>query len=104
MDSGVLFNIFVFLAAACVVVPNFSNPLGACMPDENKQKLVRLLAQHEVPLIEDDIFGDLPFSSPRPKLAKAFDRRGLVLSCSSFSKTLSPGLRVGWAVPGRSAG
>lgn len=86
---------------ACVLLLNFSNPLGACMPEQNKQKLVRLLAQHDVPLIEDDIFGDLVYAAPRPKVAKAFDRKGLVLSCSSFSKTLSPGFRVGWAIPGR---
>jgi DNA-binding transcriptional MocR family regulator len=86
---------------ACALVLNFGNPLGACMPEANKRKLVRLLAQHDVPLIEDDVAGDLAFAAPRPKLAKAFDRMGLVLSCASFSKTLSPGFRVGWAVPGR---
>lgn len=86
---------------ACVLVLSFSNPLGACMPEENKRRLVRLLAEHEIPLIEDDIYGDLGFTSPRPPAAKAYDRKGLVLYCSSFSKTLSPGLRVGWAIPGR---
>jgi len=86
---------------ACALLLNFSNPVGACMSDQNKQKLVRLLAQHEIPLIEDDIFGDLAYAKARPKVAKAFDRKGLVLSCSSFSKTISPGFRIGWAVPGR---
>ncbi|MFL6623354.1 MAG: PLP-dependent aminotransferase family protein [Sulfurifustaceae bacterium] len=86
---------------ACLLVPSFSNPLGACMPDENRKHLVRLLCEHEIPLIEDDVYGDLPFSAPRPRAAKAFDRKGLVLYCSSFSKTLAPGARVGWTVPGR---
>ncbi|MBW4463944.1 MAG: PLP-dependent aminotransferase family protein [Pegethrix bostrychoides GSE-TBD4-15B] len=87
--------------AACAIVSNFSNPLGTCMSDERKQQFVELLAQHEVPLIEDDIYGDVYFEGTRPKAMKAFDRDGLVLYCSSCSKTLSPGLRVGWAVAGR---
>lgn len=86
---------------ACVLVLSFSNPLGACMPEDNRRRLVRLLADHDIPLIEDDVYGDLAFSGARPKAAKAFDRKGLVLYCSSFSKTLSPGSRVGWMVPGR---
>jgi DNA-binding transcriptional MocR family regulator len=85
---------------ACLFVLNFSNPLGACMPEENKRRLVRLLAEHDVPLVEDDIYGDLSFASPRPKAAKAFERKDGVLYCSSFSKTISPGSRVGWIVPG----
>lgn len=87
--------------AACALVSNFSNPLGTCMSDQRKKNLVELLAQYEVPLIEDDVYGDLCFEGARPKALKAFDRHGLVLYCSSCSKTLSPGLRVGWAVPGR---
>lgn len=87
--------------AACLTIPNFNNPLGACMPDERKRELVELLAEREVPLIEDDIHGDLGFARERPKAAKAFDRKGLVVLCSSFSKTLSPGLRVGWVAAGR---
>lgn len=86
---------------ACVVISNFNNPLGSCIPDERKRALVELLANHEIPLIENDIFGDIHFSSKRPLSAKAFDTKGLVLWCASFSKTLSPGLRVGWAAPGR---
>lgn len=86
---------------ACLLVLSYSNPLGACLSEENKKRLVRLLAEHDVPLIEDDIYGDLGFSGARAKAAKAFDRKGSVLYCSSFSKTISPGARVGWAVPGR---
>ena len=87
---------------ACAIVSNFSNPLGSCMNDEKKQQLVELLAKYQVPLIEDDVYGELYFEGDsRPKAIKAFDREGLVLYCASFSKTLSPGLRVGWAIPGR---
>jgi DNA-binding transcriptional MocR family regulator len=86
---------------ACVLVLTYSNPLGACLSEENKRRLVRLLAEHEIPLIEDDIYGDLGFAAPRPKAAKAFDRKGMVMYCSSFSKTVSSGSRVGWTAPGR---
>ncbi len=86
---------------ACLFVTNFSNPLGSCMPDARKKELVELLARREIPLIEDDIYGDLYFSGVRPRTAKAYDKKGLVLLCSSFSKTLAPGYRVGWTSPGR---
>ena len=86
---------------ACVFTPNFSNPLGSRMPDEKKRKLVRLLAEHEVPLIEDDIYGNLSFDETRPKVAKAYDTDGWVMLCDSFTKTLCPGYRVGWVAPGR---
>jgi DNA-binding transcriptional MocR family regulator len=86
---------------ACVVISNFNNPLGSCIPDDRKESLVNLLARHDIPLIENDIFGDIHFSPKRPLSAKAFDTAGRVLWCGSFSKTLSPGLRVGWAAPGR---
>jgi DNA-binding transcriptional MocR family regulator len=87
--------------AAVLAVTNFSNPLGCAMPDEKKERLVSMLAAREVPLIEDDLYGDLYFGASRPCAAKSFDRRGLVLHCGSFSKTLAPGWRVGWVSPGR---
>lgn len=85
--------------AACVVVSNFSNPLGVCLSDTRKQALLALLEKHKVPLVEDDIYGDLPLSGPRPRPLKSWDRKGLVYYCSSSSKTLSAGMRVGWLVP-----
>ena len=85
----------------CLLVSNFSNPIGSCMPDEHKSEVVKLLAKHHIPLIEDDLFGDLYFGKKRPKCCKAYDEEGLVLLCSSFSKTLAPGYRVGWMVPGK---
>ncbi|ASZ13772.1 PLP-dependent aminotransferase family protein [Chitinophaga pendula] len=86
---------------ACLFVTNFNNPLGACMPDRNKQELVRILEKHEIPLIEDDIYGDMYFGKQRPALCKTFDKQGYVLLCNSFSKSLAPGYRVGWTIPGR---
>ncbi len=86
---------------ACLFVPNYNNPLGSCMPDENKKRLVEMLAAKDIPLIEDDIYGDLTFAVERPRTAKSYDQKGLVLLCDSFSKTLAPGYRVGWTAPGR---
>jgi DNA-binding transcriptional MocR family regulator len=86
---------------ACLFMTNFTNPLGATMPDGAKQELVELLARHEIPLIEDDIHGELYFSGERPMTAKAYDKKGLVLLCSSFSKDLAPGYRIGWIAAGR---
>jgi DNA-binding transcriptional MocR family regulator len=86
---------------AVVAMPTFSNPLGSVMPDARKKALVDLLARHQVPFIEDDVYGDLPARGERPRAAKAFDRDGNVLLCSSFSKSFSPGARVGWVAPGR---
>jgi DNA-binding transcriptional MocR family regulator len=84
----------------CVLISNFSNPLGSCMPDENKKAVVRLLEKHNVPLIEDDLYGDLYFGNQRPKNCKTYDESGIVMWCGSFSKTLAPGYRVGWVAPG----
>jgi DNA-binding transcriptional MocR family regulator len=86
---------------ACVVVPTFSNPLGSLMPVARKRALVALCASHQVALIESDVYGDLPFEGERPLPLKAFDDRGEVLYCSSFSKTVAPSFRVGWIAPGR---
>lgn len=85
----------------CLLIPNFNTPLGSCMPDENKKEIVALLAKHHIPLIEDDIYGDLYFGTQRPKCCKSFDEEGNVLWCSSVSKTLAPGYRVGWVAPGK---
>jgi DNA-binding transcriptional MocR family regulator len=86
---------------AVIVMPSFQNPLGSCMPDDKKERLYRLLADFDVPAIEDDIYGDLHFGERRPKPLKAWDTDGRVLLCSSFGKTLAPSLRVGWCAPGR---
>jgi DNA-binding transcriptional MocR family regulator len=87
--------------SACLLTANFSNPIGSLMPDENKERLIQLLDRHGVPLIEDDLYGDLPHGTERPRAVKAWDRTGSVILCSSFSKSLCPGYRVGWMVPGR---
>ena len=85
----------------CLFMPNFHNPLGAIMSNDNKRKLGQLLNRYEIPVIEDDISAELYFEEHRPLPLKAFDEKELVLTCSSFSKTLAPGLRIGWIIPGK---
>src|SRR5689334_4543106 len=86
---------------AVIAMPNFQNPLGGLMPDEAKARMVQLLQARGIALIEDDIYGDIHFEGSRPRVAKAWDRHGSVLLCSSFTETVSPGLRVGWIAPGK---
>ena len=86
---------------ACIIISSFNNPLGFLMSNDKKRAMVELLNAADIPIIEDDIYGELYFTASRPLPLKAFDRKGLVLYCSSFSKSLSPGLRIGWIQPGR---
>jgi DNA-binding transcriptional MocR family regulator len=88
---------------ACWLMSNFQNPLGALIPADAKREVVRLLDKHDIPLVEDDVYAELFYGRQRPKPLKAFDRKGLVLNCSSFSKSLAPGYRVGWVAAGRFA-
>jgi DNA-binding transcriptional MocR family regulator len=82
---------------ACLFSSGFNNPLGCTMPTEKKLKVLSLLARHRVPLIEDDINGDIYFGSERPPPFMALDRGGnAIIYCSSFSKTVAPGYRIGW--------
>lgn len=90
--------------AACLLVSNGSNPLGCVMPDERKRLLAKLLAARGVAVIEDDIYGDLHLGNERPWPIKAFDTQGNVMLCSSFSKSLSPSLRIGFVAAGHRRG
>lgn len=85
----------------CLFVTNFSNPVGSCMPDDSKQRLVKLITKRQIPLIEDDIYGEIYFGKSRPRTCKSYDTEGWVLLCSSVSKSIAPGYRVGWCIPGR---
>lgn len=87
--------------AACMVMPNFQNPLGFLMPDQRKRELVELLAAHDIPAIENDVYSELYYGETHPSALKSFDSKGLVLYCSSFSKSLTANYRIGWALPGR---
>ena len=88
---------------ACWLMSKYQNPLGASMPDANKLAILDVLAAKQIPLLEDDVYSELYFSEYKPKPIKAYDQQGLVLHCSSFSKCLAPGFRVGWVVAGRYA-
>jgi DNA-binding transcriptional MocR family regulator len=85
---------------ALLLMPNFHNPLGALMSDLRKKKLVAILKGARIPVIEDDIYAELFFGDRRPKIIKHWDRQDAVITCSSFSKILAPGFRVGWVVAG----
>jgi DNA-binding transcriptional MocR family regulator len=83
---------------AAVFMPNFNNPAGSVTSDDSKREIVEILTGVEVPIIEDDIYGDLHYGSVRPVSMRAFDHEGLVISCGSVSKTIALGYRIGWAV------
>lgn len=87
----------------CLLTPSFNNPLGYCMPDEHKVRFLELIAKYDIAVLEDDVYGDLSYTFPRSRTLKSFDRDGRVILCSSFSKTVAPGLRVGWVAPGKYA-
>lgn len=86
---------------AAVLIPSFSNPSGALMPDAARKVLAQACAQRGVPVIEDDVYGDLAFDGRRPTPLKAHDDGQGVILCGSASKILGPGLRLGWAVSSR---
>ncbi|MGY2237535.1 aminotransferase-like domain-containing protein [Pseudomonas gingeri] len=86
---------------AIQLTPNCNNPLGYIMPESRKRALLQLAQRFDVAIIEDDVYGELSYTYPRPRTIKSFDDDGRVLLCSSFSKTLAPGLRIGWVAPGR---
>ncbi len=84
-----------------ILVPNCNNPLGFIMPDARKRAVLSLAQRHDIVIFEDDIYGELAREYPRPRTIKSWDIDGRVLLCSSFTKSIAPGLRVGWIVPGR---
>jgi DNA-binding transcriptional MocR family regulator len=86
--------------AATLLITNFHNPQGVMLSVEKKQGVVALMEEYDCVLIEDDIYGELGYGVERPKTCKSFDTFGRVILCSSYSKTLSPGLRIGFAEPG----
>ncbi|PSK93512.1 PLP-dependent aminotransferase family protein [Taibaiella chishuiensis] len=86
---------------AVVVTPNFHNPTGILLSPAQKQELLAIALQHHVALIENDIYGDLNFHGPRPSTIKGLDDSGLVLSYTSYAKTLAPGIRLGWLAAGK---
>lgn len=84
----------------CLITANFHNPSGCSLDDNTKNKIVEITSKHAIPIVEDDVYGDLYFGKSRPSTLKQFDTKGLVYYCSSFSKTLAPGFRIGYCLPG----
>ena len=87
--------------AACLLSSSFNNPLGHAVPERKKRQILEILQRHAVPLIEDDIYGDIYFRNERPKPFSALTDDADVIYCSSFSKTIAPGYRIGWIVSNR---
>ncbi|QEL64222.1 putative transcriptional regulator [Oryzomicrobium terrae] len=85
---------------ACLLMLNFQNPLGSRVPEDKRRELLALLARHDVPLIEDDVYAELHFDGELLS-SKTLDGAGRVLHCGSFAKCLAPGYRVGWVAAGR---
>lgn len=86
---------------SCLVLTStFSNPTGALMPDKSKEQLCVLCAQHNIPIIEDDILGELYFTAERPRPLKSFDNEN-VIYVSGFGKCLNPTMRLGYVSAGR---
>ncbi|HEY4245176.1 MAG TPA: PLP-dependent aminotransferase family protein [Kofleriaceae bacterium] len=89
---------------AVVITPTVSNPLGSIMPDDDRERLVKLARRYDLPIIEDDVYGELVFDGSRPRPLRAFGPPGEesnILLVGSVSKTLAPGYRVGWIAGGR---
>jgi DNA-binding transcriptional MocR family regulator len=86
---------------ALVLTARLSNPLGGSVPDARQKQLLKLAANFDIQIVEDDIYGELLFDVGSIKALKSNDRDGRVIYCSSFSKTISPGVRIGWIIPGR---
>jgi DNA-binding transcriptional MocR family regulator len=86
--------------AACIFSSSLSNPLGFLSTEEHRRSLVALIEKYDVPLIEDDVYAELIFDGSRQTPAQFYSTKGLVLTCSSFSKTVAPGFRIGWLLPG----
>lgn len=83
------------------VIPNFHNPKGTTLSLERRLALVRFAQQHRVPILEDNPYGELRFRGVALPSLAALDEEGMVIQLGTFSKTLAPGLRIGWSVSSR---
>ncbi|CAB1221717.1 PLP-dependent aminotransferase family protein [Acinetobacter bouvetii] len=85
----------------CWLMLNSHNPIGFTVSENIKAKIAELLHQHDIYLIEDDVYEELYFGKTKPLSMKFYDQKNLVLHCSSFSKTLGASFRVGWVFAGK---
>ncbi|MCV2403643.1 PLP-dependent aminotransferase family protein [Marinomonas sp. C2222] len=86
---------------ACVVTPNNQNPTGATLSEKAKKTLIEYGNKYKFTVIEDDVYGELSYQEKRERVLKADDLDDNVIYCSSFSKSIAPGFRIGWVVGGK---
>ena len=86
---------------AVVCMPTVHNPLGTSMPLAAKQRLAEMAQSWKIPVIEDALYAELQYAAPLQPTVKSFDRDGWVILCTSYTKVLAPGFRVGWVDAGR---
>lgn len=79
-------------------IPSFHNPTGIVMSEQRRKEIISLSKKEQLPIIEDDAYGDIWFEEKPPQPLKAMDHEGNILYLGTFSKTVSPGLRIGWLV------
>ncbi|MBC9932899.1 PLP-dependent aminotransferase family protein [Chitinophaga qingshengii] len=102
IDTGQLEDIIdTYDIAACLFISNFNNPNGVLLSDEKKKWIAEMARKRQLPVIEDDVYGELYFGPARPTTIKTYDKHGWVMLCASFSKTVASGYRIGWSAPGR---
>lgn len=82
------------------VIPTFQNPTGRTWSLERRKALLALAERYSLPILEDNPYGDLRYEGETVPTLKSMDTRGLVVYMGSFSKVLSPGIRLGWLVAG----
>jgi GntR family transcriptional regulator of abcA and norABC len=84
--------------ALLYTIPTFHNPTGTLMSEKRRQELFRFCSNHRLPIIEDNAYGELWLEEEPPKPLKTMDQHGMILYLGTISKTLAPGLRIGWLV------
>src|SRR5262249_51364602 len=99
MDVDALEQVFARrIPRLLYVVSDFHNPKGTTLSHARRERLLRLCQAHRVPVLEDDPYGELRFRGTAPPPLAALDDEGVVIRLGTFSKTLAPGLRLGWMV------
>ncbi len=102
MDIKILRKVLLqWPVKAILVNPTFNNPMGFSMPTNNRLQLLEIANTYDLPIIEDDTYGELYFGKSREPTLKQMDRDGRVIYCNSLSQTLLSDIRLGWAAPGR---
>lgn len=79
-------------------IPDFQNPTGKSMPIERRKRLMELATEYDIPVVEDNPYGELRFEGNIMPSLKCFDPNNLVIMLGTFSKILAPGMRLGWVI------